>query len=114
MGAIDLDDATESEINGSCEKCRCDGQWNQINQEGILLEDVVVHPNSATVTDDFTEGANDHADHETPGFVLDSEKQLTDHAYGENGQVGNIASKGRKIFNGATLNAAGFEGAVLS
>ena len=72
MAAVRLDDAAQGQVKGSREEGRRDRERNQIHEEGILLKDFVVHPNTAAVSDHLTQAADGHADHESPCFVASS------------------------------------------
>ena len=113
MVAVCPDDAAEHQVYTRCDERRANRQRNEVYEEGVLFEDLVVHPDSAAVANELAGTAYRHANHEAPGLIAYAETGLSEHEDEEDGEVDCVAGDCGEVGDGATLDAACLEGAVL-
>ena len=95
--AVNDDDAGQTQVDGAGEEGRTDGEAAQVDQEGVVVEDVVVEHETASVTDELEGQATQHGHHEAPGLAGDAEEDLWNDEDGKDDGVEDIAPKVRNV-----------------
>lgn len=88
--------------------------YSQVNEEGGVIERVIVKHDSRCVADDFEDQAADHTDEETPCLVVDSQSQLGEDEDAEDDGEGKVASKRCSVCEGRLSETAGVESAQVA
>ena len=83
----------------------------QVDEEGGVVEGVVVQHDPNCIAEDFEDQTADHADHETPCLVIGSQSDLWEDEDAEDDGEGEVASKRCSVCKGRLSEAAGVESA---
>lgn len=86
-GPVDGDDAREAEVDGGGEEGGADGQADEVDDEGVVVEVVLPEHDAAGVADDFEARAADDGHEVAPCAVFDGEADACEQAEPENGEV---------------------------
>lgn len=83
-----------------------------LHDEVVEVERVVVQHNSAGISNNFKNETTDHANHESPGFVLDAEPELRNEKQAKSSSINGISSKRGLVVHLSTAEGACCHGAV--
>lgn len=83
-----------------------------LHDEVVEVERVVVQHNSAGISNNFKNETTDHADHESPGLVLDAEPELRNKKQAKSSSVNGISSERGLVFYLSTAERTCCHGAV--
>ncbi len=84
-----------------------------LRDEIVKVKGVIMHHDSAGISDNFTNEPSDHADHEPPSLVFDTEPELPNQKQAESSSIDDIAGNGGQILHRSTAKRTCFHGAVV-
>lgn len=85
------------------------GQADNLNHEGVEREWVVIHHDTANISDNFAEAASDHTKHEAPSLPPDTDDEVDEAEETKESGKGDISGKRRSVGVDTPLNVTGIE-----
>lgn len=89
-----LHNASQAQVDTRCHKGRANGQATYLQQEGVILELIVLAPRTASVTKYLTETTKHHGEGEVPGSSFGEPGDHVGHQHDdEQGGEGHVGLK---------------------
>ena len=85
--SVDGDDASKAEVDGGREEGRADGQTDEVDDEGIVVEVVDVQHDAADIPDNLQSSAANDGREAAPSAILDDETDVQEEPQSEDGEV---------------------------
>lgn len=96
---MDHDKSSKSEVDGSGDKDRTDGEGDEVPQKVVSVEGIPAQEHPGDVSKRFCDQAEAHGNHEYPRLVPNPQVQLCDCEDGQNSKEDGISSHSRPVPN---------------